>query len=56
MLKLQIIKLISGKGGYNGAWRVDTAEKYNVAANQWQAIASMHERRSGAGAAVLNDR
>ena len=43
-------------GGYNGAWRVDTAEVYNSKINQWQSIASMNERRSGAGAAVLNER
>jgi len=42
-------------GGYNGAWRVDTVERYDIDLNQWSSVACMHERRSGAGATVSND-
>lgn len=41
-------------GGYNGHRRQNTAERYDVAQNQWTLIASMHSPRSDASAASLN--
>lgn len=43
-------------GGYNGAWRVESVERYDVQLNQWTSVQGMHERRSGAGAAVLHEK
>ncbi|XP_025017833.1 kelch-like protein 10 isoform X2 [Tetranychus urticae] len=41
-------------GGYNGARRTDSVERYDIEQNQWTSCSPMNERRSGAGAAVLN--
>lgn len=42
-------------GGFNGSLRVRTVDVYDGAKDQWTSIASMQERRSTLGAAVLND-
>lgn len=42
-------------GGFNGSLRVRTVDVYDGVKNQWTSIASMQERRSTLGAAVLND-
>lgn len=42
-------------GGFNGSLRVRTVDVYDGVKDQWTSIASMQERRSTLGAAVLND-
>lgn len=42
-------------GGFNGSLRVRTVDVYDAVKDQWTSIASMQERRSTLGAAVLND-
>lgn len=42
-------------GGFNGSLRVRTVDVYDSVKDQWTSIASMQERRSTLGAAVLND-
>ncbi|KAI1899035.1 hypothetical protein AGOR_G00078540 [Albula goreensis] len=42
-------------GGFNGSLRVRTVDVYDGARDQWSSIASMQERRSTLGAAVLGD-
>lgn len=42
-------------GGFNGSLRVRTVDVYDGVKDQWTSIASMQERRSTLGAAVLGD-
>lgn len=42
-------------GGFNGSLRVRTVDVYDAVKDQWTSIASMQERRSTLGAAVLNE-
>ena len=42
-------------GGCNGGHRSKTAERYTVETNQWDYIQPMHQVRSDAGSAVLNE-
>lgn len=42
-------------GGFNGSLRVRTVDVYDGVKDQWTSIASMQERRSTLGAAVLNE-
>lgn len=42
-------------GGFNGSLRVGTVDVYDSVKDQWTSIASMRERRSTLGVAVLND-
>ena len=42
-------------GGFNGSLRVRTVDVYDGVKDQWTSIASIQERRSTLGAAVLND-
>ncbi|KAL1467865.1 hypothetical protein MTO96_041863, partial [Rhipicephalus appendiculatus] len=43
---------IYAMGGYDGTWRIRTAERYEVKKNNWTDIAHMNESRSDASAAV----
>jgi len=42
-------------GGFNSSLRERTVDVYDGARDQWSAVASMQERRSTLGAAVLGD-
>lgn len=42
-------------GGFNSSLRERTVDVYDGASDQWSAVASMQERRSTLGAAVLGD-
>lgn len=42
-------------GGFNGSLRVRTVDVYDGVKDQWTSIASMQERRSTLGAAVLSE-
>lgn len=42
-------------GGFNSSLRERTVDVYDGAKDQWSAVASMQERRSTLGAAVLGD-
>lgn len=42
-------------GGFNGSLRVRTVDMYDGGRDQWTTMASMQERRSTLGAAVLGD-
>ncbi|CAO2596235.1 Kelch-like protein 3 [Lemmus lemmus] len=48
-------KHVYAVGGFNGSLRVRTVDVYDGVKDQWTSIASMQERRSTLGAAVLND-
>ena len=41
-------------GGYDGQWRLASAERYNPTANQWTQLEPMLQRRSDAGADSLH--
>lgn len=42
-------------GGFNSSLRERTVDVYDGVRDQWSAVASMQERRSTLGAAVLGD-
>ena len=42
-------------GGFNSSLRERTVDVYDGARDQWSSVASMQERRSTLGAAVLGD-
>lgn len=42
-------------GGFNSSLRERTVDVYDGGRDQWSAVASMQERRSTLGAAVLDD-
>lgn len=52
------VAVLNGKiyalGGYDGANRQNTAERYDPTANQWSLIAPMQQQRSDASATSLN--
>lgn len=41
-------------GGFNGSLRVRTVDSYDPAKDQWACVASMQDRRSTLGSAVLS--
>lgn len=41
-------------GGNDGATSLDSCERYDPHLNKWTMIASMKQRRAGAGAAEIN--
>ncbi|XP_015117543.1 kelch-like protein 10 [Diachasma alloeum] len=48
--------VIYAMGGYDGHFRLNTAERYNYKENQWSLIASMNRQRSDASATTLNNK
>lgn len=47
--------LVYAVGGFNSSLRERTVDVYDGVRDQWSAVASMQERRSTLGAAVLAD-
>lgn len=48
--------LIYALGGYDGKFRLNSAERYDPTTNQWTLIPSMNYLRSDAHACTLNDK
>lgn len=47
---------IYAMGGYNGRIRMNSVERYDPDANQWELISPMLRQRSDASAAALQDK
>lgn len=47
---------IYAMGGYDGQYRLSSAERYTPETNQWTRIARMHDQRSDANCATLHEK